>query len=65
MTAATMTPTEPSRSDSTSRNAPLTLRLSFDPAVSSRKLVRFTTRPMTATTSMGMPSTSGGSVSRW
>lgn len=60
MVAAASTPSEPSMSPSTSKYAPFTLRLSFEPAASSFMLIRLTTRPAAATASIGTPRISGG-----
>lgn len=53
MRAAAMTPREPSMSLNTSKYAPRTFRLSEEPAESRRMQIKFTTRPISATASIG------------
>lgn len=63
-TPATKTPTDPSRSLTTSRYAPFMFRLSPDERRSSQMPIRFTTSPTAATAIMGRLDTSGGSRNR-
>ena len=63
-TAATMTPTEPTVSASTSRYAPSTLSDSAAPSRSRAKATRLAARPATAMASIHPLSTSVGSANR-
>ena len=61
---AMITATELSISLTTSKNAPFILMLSFEPAFRIFIPIRLMINPQTATISIGMPATAGGSLNR-